>query len=106
MITVYQDEERFKRIYSRLKEVYDPELGVNIIDLGLVYEIHCEEPKDVKVVMTLTTPGCPMHDMMVGGIRRALGDFDDVGEIDVQVVWDPRWSPAMMSDEAKEQLSF
>lgn len=88
-----------------LRQVYDPELGINIVDLGLVYDIRVE-PDKVCVRMTLTTPGCPMHDMIAGGVRRALGAHAGNRDIEVDVVWEPRWSPDMMSREAKEQLGF
>jgi metal-sulfur cluster biosynthetic enzyme len=88
-----------------LREVYDPELGVNIVDLGLIYDLQFVEGK-VTVVMTLTTPGCPMHDMIVGGVERALEMLPEVLSVDVQVVWEPAWSPALMSDEAKQDLGY
>jgi len=92
-------------IRERLREVYDPELGVNIVDLGLVYEIR-DEPDRIYVCMTLTTPGCPMHDSMTGAVRRALQDLAGGREVEVDLVWEPRWSPEMMSEKAKEQLGF
>ncbi len=97
--------ENIEKIRERLREVYDPELGVNIVDLGLVYEIR-DEPDKIHIRMTLTTPGCPLHGAIVGGVRHALRDLAGDREIDVDVVWEPRWSPAMMSDEAKQQLGF
>ena len=79
------------------KNVYDPELGLNIVDLGLVYDIKApEEGNTVDVEMTLTSPGCPIG-------HRAFPDLD---EINVHVVWDPLWSPEMMSQEARDQLGF
>lgn len=96
--------DNIEQITDWLKNVYDPELGVNIVDLGLVYDIRDELDK-IYIQMTLTTPGCPMHDTIVGGVRRILQDHTDK-EIDVDLVWEPRWSPNKMSDEAKEQLGF
>lgn len=93
------------RIMEQLLNVYDPELGVNIVDLGLVYHVAYEEGI-AKVEMTLTTPGCPMHDMMVGGVERALKDIPDIQGTDVKVVWSPPWSPKQMSDKAKESLGY
>ncbi|MCL6458281.1 MAG: metal-sulfur cluster assembly factor [Gorillibacterium sp.] len=92
-------------IWNCLKEVYDPELGVNIVDLGLVYDLQFEEGK-VSVIMTLTTPGCPMHDTIVGGVKRALEALPEVDSCQVDVVWEPAWSPSLMSDEAKESLGY
>lgn len=92
-------------ITERLKEVYDPELGVNIVDLGLVYHIEQVEG-NVLIRMTLTTPGCPMHDTIVGGVERALKTLPSVQSVKVDVVWEPVWSPARMSDDAKEHLGY
>jgi metal-sulfur cluster biosynthetic enzyme len=92
-------------IRERLKEVYDPELGVNIIDLGLVYDVEFQEG-NVHIRMTLTTPGCPMHDTMVGGVERALKTLPTVQSVKVDVVWEPVWSPERMSADAKEHLGY
>lgn len=94
------------RIRELLCEVFDPELGVNIVDLGLVYDIRYEDPDKVYIRMTLTTPGCPMHDTIVGGVRRVLEDRLNLGEVDVEVVWDPQWTPDMMSEKAREILGY
>ncbi|NGQ93963.1 metal-sulfur cluster assembly factor [Brevibacillus sp. SYP-B805] len=92
-------------IRELLKQVYDPELGVNIVDLGLVYEIHNDDG-DVCIRMTLTTPGCPMHDTIAGGAERLLQNQPGIRSVKVDVVWDPPWSPDKMSEEAKERLGF
>lgn len=95
--------ENVERIRKLLMQVNDPELGVNIVDLGLVYEIQ-HHPDKVYVRMTLTTPGCPMHDTIVGGVERVLKDQMGIDEVEVDVVWDPLWSPDKMSKVAKEML--
>ncbi|SMF90691.1 Metal-sulfur cluster biosynthetic enzyme [Paenibacillus uliginis N3/975] len=105
MLTIYSDAERMERIVNRLREVYDPELGINIVDLGLVYEVR-DVQEEVYVAMTLTTPGCPMHDMIVSGVKSALSDLPNVADVHVQVVWEPQWTPEMMSDEAKAELGY
>jgi metal-sulfur cluster biosynthetic enzyme len=92
-------------IRERLTEVYDPELGVNIIDLGLVYDVEFQEG-NVLIRMTLTTPGCPMHDTLVGGVERALKTLPSVQSVKVDVVWEPAWSPERMSADAKEHLGY
>lgn len=92
-----------EEVLENLKEVYDPELGVNIVDLGLVYNVAVEDGA-AKIRMTLTTPGCPMHDTITGGVKWALGRLPEIKDVEVDVVWEPRWSPEMMTDEAKEQL--
>jgi len=84
-----------------LKEVIDPEIGINIVDLGLVYELSLSEDKEIKVTMTLTTPGCPMHESIAVGVQSAILDLDTVKEVEVDLVWDPPWRPAKMSEEGR-----
>lgn len=93
-----------QQIREWLKQVYDPELGVNIVDLGLVYGIEIEAGH-VRILMTLTTPGCPLHDTIVGGVRHALFGKEGIEELEVDLVWEPRWSPSMMSEAARAQLN-
>jgi len=88
-----------------LKQVFDPELGVNIIDLGLVYDIAVLDDQ-IDIRMTLTTPGCPMHDTIVGAVHRALAELPKPMKVNVDVVWEPRWTPEHMSEAAKEQLDY
>ncbi|WP_410769134.1 metal-sulfur cluster assembly factor [Fontibacillus sp. BL9] len=97
--------DRTEQIREWLKEVYDPELGVNIVDLGLVFDIR-DQGERIYVQMTLTTPGCPMHDTIVGGVKRILEEQMEVNEVEVDLVWEPHWSPYMMSEEAKRQLGY
>ena len=84
-------------ILEALREVIDPELGCNIVDLGLVYSVTITNGK-VSVVMTLTTPGCPMHESIRYGAQNALLGLDGVDEASVEVVWDPPWHPSMMTE--------
>jgi metal-sulfur cluster biosynthetic enzyme len=84
-------------IIETLRQVVDPELGCNIVDLGLVYSVSITGKK-VIVVMTLTTAGCPMHDSIRWGAQQALAILAGVEETQVQVVWDPPWRPSMMSE--------
>ncbi len=79
-----------------LRQVIDPELGCNVVDLGLIYSIAISGRK-IDVVMTLTTPGCPMHEALCQGVRNALLGLDNVDEAEVQLVWEPAWDPSMMS---------
>ncbi|MFB5676034.1 metal-sulfur cluster assembly factor [Paenibacillus terreus] len=102
---LHEETDMTAAIMALLKEVYDPELGVNIVDLGLVYGVECTEGS-AKIIMTLTTPGCPMHDMLVGGVKRAAAGLPGVREVQVQVVWEPQWSPEQMSEEAKGWLGY
>lgn len=84
-------------VLDTLRQVMDPELGCNIVDLGLVYSITIDQAT-VGVVMTLTTPGCPMHDSIQWGVRTALLNLQGVEDAQVEVVWDPPWHPAMMTE--------
>jgi len=93
-----------KQIEEALKDVIDPELGVNIIDLGLVYGIDIDDNNNIRIKMTLTTPGCPMHDSISYGVQNRLHLIDGIGNIEVQLVWKPQWDPSRMSDRAKELL--
>jgi len=88
-----------------LKNVIDPELGINIVDLGLVYDV-AETNGRIYVQMTLTTQGCPLHDTMVGGVKAALQAHPSVREVEVDLVWSPAWTPEHMSEAAKRQLGF
>ncbi|MCT2536649.1 iron-sulfur cluster assembly protein [Aquibacillus koreensis] len=93
-----------EKVTEVLYEVIDPELGINIVDLGLIYKVDVKENNDVIVTMTLTTPGCPLHDSIVGGVESAIYFLDEVGKVDVQLVWKPAWTPEKMSDKAKTVL--
>ncbi|HLI09910.1 MAG TPA: metal-sulfur cluster assembly factor [Ktedonobacteraceae bacterium] len=93
-------------IYEALREVYDPELGVNVVDLGLVYNIDITEDGFVTITMTLTTPGCPMHESLAEGVGAALGDIPGLIGGEIRLVWNPLWSPERMTEEGKRQLGF
>jgi metal-sulfur cluster biosynthetic enzyme len=87
-------------VLETLRRVIDPELGCNIVDLGLVYDVAVAGQK-VSVRMTLTTRGCPMHESIQWGVRTALLDVPGLEEADVQIVWDPPWNPAMMTEAGR-----
>ncbi len=88
-----------------LKDVFDPELGYNIVDLGLVYQVEIEG-STALVTMTLTTPGCPASDMIQGGVRQRLVEEPGVDTVDIDLVWEPRWSPQAMSPVAKAHFGI
>ena len=90
------------KVWDVLRTVIDPELGCNIVDLGLVYDITIAGAK-VSVKMTLTTPGCPMHESIACGVQMALLNLDDVDDAEVEILWDPPWNPAMMSEAGRTQ---
>jgi metal-sulfur cluster biosynthetic enzyme len=93
-------------VRAKLKQVYDPEIGVNVVDLGLIYKI--EEPEEglLHIEMTMTTPGCPAHDTLRDAVEWAAAQAFGVGVVKVDVVWDPPWSPEMMSPEARAFLGM
>ena len=93
-----------ERVLQVLKNVIDPELGINIVDLGLVYGIDVFEDQTVKISMTLTTPGCPLHNTIETAILHVLKEETGHSRHIVEFVWDPAWSPEMMSPIAKEAL--
>ncbi len=92
-------------VTEALKEVYDPELHYNIVDLGLVYEVDIKEG-DVHVLMTLTTPACPVGPMIIEQVQEMVGIMPGVKDVDVEITFDPMWSPDLMSDEAKAGLGL
>lgn len=92
-----------EKVREQLKEVIDPELDINIVDLGLIYEIDVVE-NDVHILMTLTTPGCPLHGVFDELVKREVRKLDEIEEIDVELTFEPRWSPEKMSDEARDEL--
>ena len=96
-------------VRENLKTVYDPEIGVDVINLGLVYDVDLDEKDgktDVLMTMTLTSMGCPLGPILMQEMNRALADLPDVGEIGVNLVWSPPWTPDMMSEEAKDELGI
>ncbi len=95
------------KLYEALKGVYDPEIGVNIVDLGLVYGLDWdEETGQAHIDLTLTSPGCPLGPQIMHDVRQALGELEGVLQVDVDLVWSPRWHPSMMSDAAKDELGY
>ncbi len=92
-------------VYSALRQVIDPELGCNVVDLGLIYDVSITGAR-VVVKMTLTTPGCPMHDSIAAGARYALLNLEGVEEVEVELVWDPPWHPNMMSDVGRAHVGL
>ncbi|MGH3280753.1 MAG: metal-sulfur cluster assembly factor [Trebonia sp.] len=90
-----------------LRDVIDPEVGINIVDLGLVYEVGLSSDGIAQIRMTLTTPGCPLGGYITDSINDTLAGVPGVKDTDVQIIWEPPWDPdAMMSDWAKDQLGW
>ena len=93
-------------IIDALKDVYDPEIPVNIYDLGLIYDINLLENNDIKIKMSLTAPGCPVAGEMPGQVADTIAKIDDVGLIEVELVWEPAWTKDRMSEDAKMALDI
>ena len=95
-----------ERVIETLKGIYDPEIPVNIYDLGLVYDIDIDDSGVVDVRMTLTTPGCPVAQTFPGMVEQAVREVEGVTAATVDLVWDPPWCPDVLSDEVKLQLGL
>ena len=93
-------------VIAALKEIYDPEIPVNIYDLGLIYAVEVSDNAEAIVTMTLTTPHCPVAESMPGEIELRVGSVPGVGHAEVNLVWDPPWDPSKMTDEAKLELGM
>ncbi|MDQ1145309.1 metal-sulfur cluster biosynthetic enzyme [Bacillus sp. SORGH_AS 510] len=93
-----------EKILEALKSVYDPELNINVVDLGLIYNIDVSDQSDVTITMTLTTPGCPLHDSITTGVRYCVQGLEETKNVEVNLVWEPAWSPEKMTPEALKLL--
>ncbi len=93
-------------VVEALKTVYDPEIPVDIYELGLIYEFDLNESGQVRIVMTLTTPGCPVAGEMPGMVAEAVAALDGAGEVEVELTWDPPWTPEHMSEDARMLLGM
>jgi FeS assembly SUF system protein len=96
----------YEGVIDALKEIYDPEIPVNIYELGLIYGVDITEDGGVSITMTLTTPHCPVAESMPGEVELRVGAVPGVRDVDVDLVWDPPWDMAKMSDEAKLELGM
>ena len=109
VINAPRDHALWPLILGALREIYDPEIPVNIYELGLIYSVEITDEdgvSDIAVKMTLTSPGCPVAQEMPGWVQSAILPIDGVGQVDVEIIWEPVWSPAMMSETAKMQLNM
>ena len=94
------------KIVEMLKTVYDPEIPVNVYDLGLIYGIELKDDGVCDITMTLTAPSCPAGDFIVEDIRQKVGSVDGIKDVNVTIVFEPEWTKDMMSEEAKLELGF
>jgi|TARA_B100001093_G_scaffold25890_1_gene22780 FeS assembly SUF system protein len=95
-----------EKIIEEIKKIYDPELPVNIYELGLIYDIQVENENSAKIKMTLTTPNCPVAESLPNEVKEGAMQVDGIDNVDLELVWDPPWNKDMMSDAAKLELNL
>ena len=95
-----------EEIIAEISKIYDPELPVNIYELGLIYDIQVENEKSAKIKMTLTTPNCPVAESLPKEVKEGAMQVEGIDNVDLQLVWDPPWTKDMMSDAAKLELNL
>lgn len=95
-----------QEVIQILKNVYDPEIPVNVYDLGLIYKIDIDDNNNIEITMTLTAPNCPIADQVVEEVRQKVSEHPDLNNVTVNLVFEPSWSADMMSDEAKLVLGY
>ena len=95
-----------EKIINEIKKIYDPEIPVNIYELGLIYEIKVEKNNHIKVKMTLTTPNCPVAESLPKEVKDSIMQVKEVNDVDLELVWDPPWDKSMMSEAAKLELNL
>ena len=94
------------RVFSELRKCMDPEIPVNVVDLGLIYNVDVSEKNNIDIKMTMTTRGCPLHDTLVSDVKKYVNTIEGVGDINVQIVWDPPWSIEKMNPAVRDKLGF
>jgi len=99
-------QETESRLVGVLKSVFDPEIPVNIYDLGLIYNIEVDDEQTAHITMTLTAPSCPMADQLIEEVRYKVENTREVKNVDLKITFDPPWNRSMLSDEAKLELGF
>ena len=95
-----------EKIIEEIKKIYDPEIPVNIYELGLIYDVKVDEENNVKIKMTLTTPNCPVAESLPKEVKDSIIEIKDVNKVDLDLVWDPPWDKSMMSEAAKLELNL
>ena len=94
------------KVITEIKKIYDPEIPVNIYELGLIYDVTIDENNKVYVKMTLTTPNCPVAESLPNEVKNSIKEIKEVKEVDLDLVWDPPWDKSMMSEAAKLELNL
>ena len=95
-----------EKIIAEVKKIYDPEIPVNIYELGLIYDILIEKNNNVKINMTLTTPNCPVAESLPKEVKDSIMEIKEVNKVDLDLVWEPPWDKSMMSEAAKLELNL
>ena len=95
-----------EKIIRVLKTIFDPEIPVDIYELGLIYDVFVNEDNDVKIVMTLTTPNCPVAESLPQEVKEKVRELDEVNEVELELTFDPPWTRDLISEEAKLELGF
>lgn len=99
-------EELADKIVVVLKSIYDPEIPVDIYELGLIYDVFISEENDVKILMTLTSPNCPVAESLPADVEKKVKQLDEINDCEVEITFDPTWTNDMMSEEAKLELGM
>jgi len=94
-----------EQVFKAVSTVIDPEVGFNLVEMGLIYDAIVEESCNVQVIMTLSTRGCPLHQMITQWVREAVEKLDGVGIVEVEVIWEPEWNISMADDNVKKALA-
>ena len=94
------------KVIAEIKKIYDPEIPVNIYELGLIYDVAIDKDNKVYVEMTLTTPNCPVAESLPNEVKNSIKEIKEVKDVDLDLVWDPPWDKSMMSDAAKLELNL
>tara|TARA_Y100000741_G_scaffold343266_1_gene306947 strand:- start:628 stop:927 length:300 start_codon:yes stop_codon:yes gene_type:complete len=95
-----------EKVIAEVKKIYDPEIPVNIYELGLIYDIKTDDKNNVKVNMTLTSPNCPVAESLPNEVKDSIMKIKEVNKVDLKLVWDPPWDKSMMSEAAKLELNL
>ena len=94
------------KIISEIKKIYDPEIPVNIYELGLIYDINVDKDNNIKIDMTLTSPNCPVAESLPNEVKNSVKEIKEVNDVDLNLVWEPPWDKSMMSESAKLELNL
>ena len=94
------------KVIAEIKKIYDPEIPVNIYELGLIYNIDVDNNNNVKIDMTLTTPNCPVAESLPNEVKNSVKEIKEVKDVDLKLVWEPPWDKSMMSESAKLELNL